>query len=294
MGKIIEVIKSCRPLLWLKTIWVMLLASYLALNGLPKANEFLFGFLILGVLMWSGLYILNDLSDISVDKYHNEKRNRPIIAGKLSKKIALTVSIFLISISLILASLINIFFFFAVFLTLINQLTYTLKPFRFKESANWDFISCGMLGQILRFLAGWFLFSTSFNIPILGLIFATLTKTSGFLFYRLHHYDLEKKLKYKSSVTTYDKTKIKILAFTLMFIAIISFFLMLFNDKFFRIENIGSLPFNLIYLTPIVLFIAPFYLRIVRNPNLYTNRFIRHVSYAILTAALLFAIPILM
>src|SRR3989344_2129471 len=175
------------------------------------------GFVILGPLMWSGLYILNDLSDISVDKYHNEKRNRPIISGKLGKKVALTVSLFLISISLILSSLINIFFFFAVLLTLINQLTYTLKPFRFKESANWDFISCGMLGQIL----------------------------------------------------------------------------MLLNDKLLNITQLGSLPFNLIYLTPIVLLIAPFYLRIIRNPNLYTNRFIRHVSYAILTASILLAIPLL-
>src|SRR3989344_390469 len=288
-----NIIRSCRPLLWLKTLWVMLLASYLFFNKLPPIKEFLIGFVILGPLMWSGLYILNDLSDINVDKYHNEKRNRPIVAGKLSKKIALTVSVFMISISLILASLINLFFFFAVLLTLINQLTYTLKPFRFKESANWDFISCGMLGQILRFLAGWFLFTTSFNIPILGLIFATLTKTSGFLFYRLHHYDLEKKLKYKSSVATYSKTRVKILAFTLMFLAIISFFLMLFNDKFFNIENIGSLPFNLIYLTPIVLLIAPFYLRIVRNPSLYSNKLIRHVSYAILTISMLLALPLL-
>jgi len=288
-----NIIRSCRPLLWLKTLWVMLLASYLFFNKLPPIKEFLIGFVILGPLMWSGLYILNDLSDINVDKYHNEKRNRPIIAGKLSKKIALTVSVFMISISLILASLINLFFFFAVLLTLINQLTYTLKPFRFKESANWDFISCGMLGQILRFLAGWFLFTTSFNIPILGLIFVTLTKTSGFLFYRLHHYDLEKKLKYKSSVITYNKNRVKILAFTLMFLAIISFFLMLLNDKFLNITQLGSLPFNLIYLTPIVLLIAPFYLRIVRNPNLYTNRFIRHVSYAILTVSLLLAVPLL-
>ena len=150
-----------------------------------------------------------------------------------------------------------------------------------------------MLGQILRFLAGWFLFTTSFNIPILGLIFVTLTKTSGFLFYRLHHYDLEKKLKYKSSVITYNKNRVKILAFTLMFIAIISFFLMLLNDKFFKIQSIGILPFNLIYLTPIVILIAPFYLKIVKNPNLYTNRYIRHVSYAILTVSLLLAVPLL-
>src|SRR3989338_9777976 len=288
-----NIIRSCRPLLWLKTLWVMLLASYLFFNKLPPIKEFLIGFVILGPLMWSGLYILNDLSDISVDKYHNEKRNRPIISGKLGKKVALTVSLFLISISLILSSLINIFFFFAVLLTLINQLTYTLKPFRFKESANWDFISCGMLGQILRFLAGWFLFTTSFNIPILGLIFVTLTKTSGFLFYRLHHYDLEKKLKYKSSVTTYNKDRIKISAFSLMFIAIASFFLMLFNDKFFKMENIGSLPYNLIYLTPIVLLIAPFYLKVIKNPNLYTNSYIRHVSYVLLIISLLVALPLL-
>src|SRR3989338_6103598 len=242
-----NIIRSCRPLLWLKTLWVMLLASYLFFNKLPPIKEFLIGFVILGPLMWSGLYILNDLSDINVDKYHNEKRNRPIIAGKLSKKIALTVSVFMISISLVLASLINLFFFFAVLLTLINQLTYTLKPFRFKESANWDFISCGMLGQILRFLAGWFLFTTSFNIPILGLIF----------------------------------------------IAIASFFLMLFNDKFFEMENIGSLPYNLIYLTPIVLLIAPFYLKVIKNPNLYTNSYIRHVSYVLLIISLLVALPLL-
>jgi len=271
----------------------MLLASYLVLNKLPPLKEFILGFAILGVLMWSGLYILNDLSDINVDKFHNEKKNRPIIAGKISKKTGIIMAIILISLSLVLSTLINLFFFIAVLFTLINQLTYTLKPFRFKESANWDFISCGMLGQILRFLAGWFLFTTSFNIPILALIFVTLTKTSGFLFYRLHHYDLEKKLKYKSSVITYNKNRVKILAFTLMFIAIISFFLMLLNDKFFKIQSIGILPFNLIYLTPIVILIAPFYLKIVKNPNLYTNRYIRHVSYAILTVSLLLAVPLL-
>ena len=78
-----------------------------------------------------------------------------------------------------------------------------------------------------------------------------------------------------------------------MFIAIISFFLMLLNDKFFKIQSIGILPFNLIYLTPIVILIAPFYLKIVKNPNLYTNRYIRHVSYAILTVSLLLAVPLL-
>ncbi|MBS3149828.1 UbiA family prenyltransferase [Candidatus Woesearchaeota archaeon] len=293
MKKLLNIIRSCRPLLWLKTLWVMLLASYLVLNKLPPLKEFILGFAILGVLMWSGLYILNDLSDINVDKFHNEKKNRPIIAGKISKKTGIIMAIILISLSLVLSTLINLFFFIAVLFTLINQLTYTLKPFRFKESANWDFISCGMLGQILRFLAGWFLFTTSFNIPILALIFVTLTKTSGFLFYRLHHYDLEKKLKYKSSVITYNKNRVKILAFTLMFIAIISFFLMLLNDKFFKIQSIGILPFNLIYLTPIVILIAPFYLKIVKNPNLYTNRYIRHVSYAILTVSLLLAVPLL-
>ena len=271
----------------------MLLASYLALNKLPPIKEFFFGFLVLGVLMWSGLYILNDLSDIYVDKFHKEKKERPIISGQLSKKTATISASILISLSIILSSLISFYFLLIIIFTLFNQLTYTLKPFRFKESANWDFISCGMLGQILRFLAGWFLFTTSFNIPILGLIFVTLTKTSGFLFYRLHHYDLEKKLKYKSSVTTYNKDRIKISAFSLMFIAIASFFLMLFNDKFFKMENIGSLPYNLIYLTPIVLLIAPFYLKVIKNPNLYTNSYIRHVSYVLLIISLLVALPLL-
>lgn len=45
------------------------------------------------VLMYGGLYILNDLSDIESDKMHPQKRFRPLPAGKISKKSAYLLSV---------------------------------------------------------------------------------------------------------------------------------------------------------------------------------------------------------
>jgi 4-hydroxybenzoate polyprenyltransferase len=64
------------------------------------------GFIALA-LMSSFNYINNDLTDIEKDKNHPEKKNRPIASGRIAKKNAFTFSIFLLLISIILASLLS-------------------------------------------------------------------------------------------------------------------------------------------------------------------------------------------
>jgi len=63
-------------------------------------------FFLLSILS-SGLYILNDIFDLSSDLEHPEKRNRPIPSGKVNKNFALTLSIILILLSIIFSIFLN-------------------------------------------------------------------------------------------------------------------------------------------------------------------------------------------
>jgi 4-hydroxybenzoate polyprenyltransferase len=78
-------------------------AKFLSFN----LNEYLFGFLgfICFSLTSSTIYIINDLSDLELDKLDNNKKNRPIASGKISQKNAIITIIIL----LILSIAINIY-----------------------------------------------------------------------------------------------------------------------------------------------------------------------------------------
>lgn len=285
---ILNIIKAARPLLWTKTFWAMFLGSFIVFNSIPPLKEFIIGFIILGPLMWSGLYILNDLSDIKKDRQSGEKRYRVIASGKLSVKHALITSISLISLSLILAATINLFFFLAILLTLINQAIYTLPPFRFKESANFDFISCGIIGQVLRLFAGWFLFTSSFNIPIIPILLVISVKTGGFLFYRLTFYKTELKLKYKSTIVKYPHNKIKKVAISLLALGFLSFIFLTLNSIYFpTLDFLGILPFKLIYFLSFLFLILPLYLYLLKNPEKIRVNLFRNIGYCYLAIVLI-------
>ncbi len=50
-------------------------------------------YLSFNVLLYGGLYILNDLADIENDKKHPQKRFRPLPAGKITPKVAFILSL---------------------------------------------------------------------------------------------------------------------------------------------------------------------------------------------------------
>ncbi|MEM0976140.1 MAG: UbiA family prenyltransferase [Pseudomonadota bacterium] len=85
------VLKELRPKQWVKNLLVFLplVASHAPLHELWVSG--VIAFLAFSALA-SAVYIINDISDIEVDRAHPEKRFRPIAAGHVSIKLGLIVA----------------------------------------------------------------------------------------------------------------------------------------------------------------------------------------------------------
>jgi len=95
-----EIIKLLRVHQWIKNFFVFLPLFFSGnVLNLSLLYDSLWAFLLFS-LSASIVYILNDYRDIDKDRKHPEKRNRPLASGKVSKKSAIVVAIFLSSILL--------------------------------------------------------------------------------------------------------------------------------------------------------------------------------------------------
>ena len=110
-------------------------------------------------LLASSIYILNDIRDRDRDKYHPQKRNRPIASGKISIKTGLTISFFLLIISLTSSFALSTSFFEICITYLIINLLYT---YFLKNIVILD-IFCISAGFLLRVLAGAAVISVSIS-----------------------------------------------------------------------------------------------------------------------------------
>jgi 4-hydroxybenzoate polyprenyltransferase len=129
-------LKLLRPWQWAKNLLILvplILSSSLNLEKLYYSiNLFL-----LFSLFVSGNYILNDLSDIDLDKNHPEKKYRPIASGKISTSLAKKISVFLFLFSAVVTYLyydINILYLYFVYLGLALLYTKSLKFINFLDS----------------------------------------------------------------------------------------------------------------------------------------------------------------
>ena len=95
--------------------------------------EFLLGLVIVSIL-WGGLYSLNDLTDIEVDKRDKLKFNRPFIGEDIRPGMVVLFISALILFSLVLSNFLNPLFTIILLLMVLNQLLYTLPPLRLKET----------------------------------------------------------------------------------------------------------------------------------------------------------------
>ena len=99
-------IRLIRPYWWGKTLFYMTLGACIAVDGVPDLSTFFFGFLII-CLLRGGIYTLNDLSDMKMDKYDNEKKNRSFVSNMVSPKEGLVFASLLIIFALISGFVIN-------------------------------------------------------------------------------------------------------------------------------------------------------------------------------------------
>jgi 4-hydroxybenzoate polyprenyltransferase len=98
------ILKQLRVKHWLKNllIFVPILTAHQELKFEDVARALIF-FLAFSILA-SGTYILNDLHDLRADSLHAEKRNRPIVAGRLKITTSLVLAFLLLTLGLGLAA----------------------------------------------------------------------------------------------------------------------------------------------------------------------------------------------
>jgi len=144
-----DIIKLCRVHQWVKNGFIFLPAFFGQALNAENGVSLLLGFLCFSFLA-SAVYIFNDIIDAPDDRLHNEKKDRPIAAGKVSVGTAYGISALLLATSLAGAFMINQLFLVACVVYLIQNLLYStwLKKFALID------ITIISLGFLIRLFSG--------------------------------------------------------------------------------------------------------------------------------------------
>jgi decaprenyl-phosphate phosphoribosyltransferase len=128
-----------------------------------------FAFLLTWAISTSN-YIINEIVDAPYDIHHPTKRYRPLIQGEIRKGPFLLLGGFFAIAGLVLAlTLFSFPFFLSLLALLIAGFIYNMKPIRTKDIPFLDSISESANNPI-RFLIGWFAFSSSKSFPPISLL----------------------------------------------------------------------------------------------------------------------------
>jgi 4-hydroxybenzoate polyprenyltransferase len=271
-----SLLEAAKPEYWLKPLTMMLIASTYVLGDLPDVSRLLYGAFLVGPLLWGGLYILNDITDKKDDSLHPVKRFRPFPAGQVDVRLGVWVSSLMIGLALLLGLQLGLPFTLCLILMCIKQLAYTLPKARLKEKFLWDVISGSLGNASLRFLAGWFLFSNSPEMPILVLFLAECMQVAGFFVNRLYaNYgtDIERQLLYTSTTTSMPARQLKIIIAICGGAGILSFILLALNGRYRILPSVfGELPIQSLAVFVIFLFCLPFLAKAIRLAEKFSAR----------------------
>ena len=265
---LLGLLESAKPDYWLKPLAVMLVASTYALGDFPDFSRFLYGFFIVGPLLWGGLYILNEITDKEEHSRHPLKRQRPFSAGVVDVSMGIWVSSVMIGLALFLGLLLGKWFALCLVLMCLKQLAYCLPGVRLKERRLWDVISGSAGNASLRFAAGWFLFSNSLEMPLLLLFLAECLQLAGFFVSRLHanHGNgIDPPLHYRNSTSHLSASQLKTMIGICGSAAVFSFILLALNGPYRILPPLlGELPIQSLSILLIFLFCLPFLTRTVK------------------------------
>ncbi|MCD6478905.1 MAG: hypothetical protein J7L44_03395 [Candidatus Diapherotrites archaeon] len=105
-------------------------------------------------------------------------------SGRVNKKEALALCLFLISAGLFLTLQISYLHLVLGFILIALQIVYSTPPIRLKES-RFDFLFCGPLNHMIRFGAAWALFRPLAEIPPVLMLSLFLLYTAAYINYKL-------------------------------------------------------------------------------------------------------------
>jgi 4-hydroxybenzoate polyprenyltransferase len=166
-------LKTLRPHQWVKNLFVA--AALVFSRHLTDAEYVLrTGIAVLAFCMLSGaVYAFNDVRDVEADRAHPKKRNRPIAAGVLSERAAMTASVSLALLALGGCFILSWKLAAIAALYLAQNVAYSIK---LKQMA---FIDVGVIatGFILRVLAG----AAAIDVPASGWLLVCTALLATFL-----------------------------------------------------------------------------------------------------------------
>ncbi len=176
MSRIKPYLKAMRPIQWAKNGFMFIPLIFDAkLTNLPALRMTVLGFIIF-CLLYSGIYLFNDIIDREADRLHPKKSSRPIASGQIKVKSAWIVSITLVAGSLAAAALLKFEFFLTALIVVLINVLYT---FWLKKIPLIDVLTIGIL-FVLRVIAGVILITVKVFSPWLYLMTFMLSLYLGF------------------------------------------------------------------------------------------------------------------
>ncbi|MBD3351586.1 MAG: hypothetical protein GF364_08870 [Candidatus Lokiarchaeota archaeon] len=168
MGKIHDILRLIRVKQWYKGI-VVFAGLFFGGKIFQPSNypPILLGFLVI-CLVSSVNYIINDLIDLEKDKHHKEKCLRPIASGAISKKLSITLGVFLFFLAFFLSTFVMNFLVPSTYVLRFNVfviavfVTGSLYNFGLKRIAFVDIVTLSVI-YIWRTMAGCYLLNIEFS-----------------------------------------------------------------------------------------------------------------------------------
>ncbi|MCK4836682.1 MAG: UbiA family prenyltransferase [Candidatus Aminicenantes bacterium] len=208
--------------------------------------------LVLGfILTWfisTANYIVNEITDAPYDKYHPQKKHRPLIRNQISITKLILLYLVLVLVSIIAGiTLYNPNFLFSLLALLAAGIIYNVPPVRMKDIPFLD-STVESANNPIRFLIGWYIITTSF--PPLSLLVSWWCFGN---FLMIGKRVAEKKFLTEAESAGYRLSLKKYSPNMLIFFMLINAIIFIVTFSLFAIESefytlLFSLPFIIIYL----------------------------------------------
>jgi 4-hydroxybenzoate polyprenyltransferase len=214
-------VQIARPDHWFKNVF-MLIGVVLALfcqegfSLTANLGNLVVGF-IATCIVASSNYVINEILDAPLDRYHPVKRNRPIPSGRVILPLAWVEWFLLGVLGLGLAATVNLPFLATAAMLLVMGLVYNVPPVRTKQLPYLDVLS-ESVNNPLRLMLGWFAV-TARAVPPVSLVMsyfligAFFMATKRFAEYRSIG-DKTTASAYRSSFRFYDENRLLVSSLT--------------------------------------------------------------------------------
>ena len=144
------VLITMRPRQWVKNLFIFAPIIFsLHFSNFSELIQVVIAFMLFCIITGC-IYIINDSLDIRSDKQHPKKKHRPIASGKLDIRTSIIIAVLLLSVSLSLTFLINLYFLIIALFYVILNIFYS---FYLKKIVILDVLIIAV-GFVLRVMIG--------------------------------------------------------------------------------------------------------------------------------------------